>query len=103
MANSAALNSISSEPSENVEEGGEERITSSQTHGPPDEEKPDQSQVRVLKSYLRRAENRSHIQNWRLHVQYIWVTVFFLNINIVSLIFTNNFNKQFIFILYMSC
>ncbi len=81
MVNSAALNSISSEPSENVEEGGEERITSRQTPGPPDDEKPDQSQVRALKSYLRRAENRSHIQHWRLHVHYIRVTVFFLNLN----------------------
>ncbi|KTF95239.1 hypothetical protein cypCar_00022966 [Cyprinus carpio] len=50
MANSAALNSISSEPSENVGEGGEECITSSQTHGPPDEEKPDQSQQPVVES-----------------------------------------------------
>lgn len=81
MVNSAALNSISSEPSETVEEGEEERITSRQTPGLPEEEKPDQSQVRMLKSYLRRAENRSHIQHWMLHVQCIWVTVFFLNIN----------------------
>ncbi|XP_016332874.1 ubiquitin carboxyl-terminal hydrolase 28-like isoform X1 [Sinocyclocheilus anshuiensis] len=50
MANSTALNSISSEPCENVEEEGEERIASSQTHGPPDEEKPDQSQQPVVES-----------------------------------------------------
>ncbi|RXN27125.1 ubiquitin carboxyl-terminal hydrolase 28-like isoform X1 [Labeo rohita] len=50
VANSEALDSVSTEPSENVEEGGEEPITSSQTPGPPDEEKPDQSQQPVVES-----------------------------------------------------
>jgi len=77
-ANSAALSSMSSEPSENVGEGNKEDVTSIQTHGQPDDQKPDQSQVRTLKRYLRCAKSRSHIQHWRFYVQCIRVTILFL-------------------------
>ncbi|XP_039549635.1 ubiquitin carboxyl-terminal hydrolase 28 isoform X2 [Pimephales promelas] len=55
-ANSAALSSMSSEPSENVGEGSEEDVTSIQTHGQPDEQKPDQSQPVVDSASKERSE-----------------------------------------------
>ncbi|XP_073679972.1 ubiquitin carboxyl-terminal hydrolase 28 isoform X2 [Garra rufa] len=62
LANSDTPNSISTEPSENVEEGGEEHITSSQTHGPPDEDKPDQSQPVVESATTDRSESGVEVE-----------------------------------------
>ncbi|KAI2651355.1 Ubiquitin carboxyl-terminal hydrolase 25 [Labeo rohita] len=62
VANSEALDSVSTEPSENVEEGGEEPITSSQTPGPPDEEKPDQSQPVVESATIDRSESEVEVE-----------------------------------------
>ncbi|XP_051537740.1 ubiquitin carboxyl-terminal hydrolase 28-like isoform X1 [Myxocyprinus asiaticus] len=50
VASLAALNSISSEPNENMREGGEEDITSSLAQGLPEEEKPEQNQQPEAKS-----------------------------------------------------
>lgn len=95
VASPADLNSISSEATENVRESADQHITSNQAHSHQNEEKSEESQVR--KHYLRSAKNRSHIQQCRNHVQYMWVMIYLLDIkhqNFSTVVILNENNSQ---------